>query len=425
MYSIRILRRGINSRFYQMNSETELVGKDVEISDGNQTSQGEVKEVSSNADKTTLTLDNGDQVDLKPSETQDLMTQGQAVSEPDDNGATATVHTNSDEPKDFQVSRDVTDADGNTNCVTTKVSANSEADAIKTVSMLDSRRRRNSRNYHAWLINSDVAKADAGDDDNFVVADPDVKDPNVQAEVKPQEDIDPGDTIIAKGTQDEMESVVNAVNSRKFTILNSRMYNSDADPEETHAVVDPDVKDPTVEPEVKPVTDIDPGDTVIAKGTEDEMNSVAKVVNSRKQQLLNSDTYYIARRVTANGRTVQKVAEVTAPDVAAAVKAVQSKDLSNDVKAEDYKVVNPDPDAEAELAKAKPQINSDVEVPEGQEVDGDKVPDDTESDKGTDKGTDGGKVEDPNKDEGDDTRSENSRKGVADFVQRMYGVKLG
>lgn len=149
MQKIKIVRRGFNSRRYfrKLNSVTELVGKEVEVADNQDTVQAEIEEVSVTNDEVTLTLDNGDDVILDSNEVENLLETGEAISE---DGSTP------DEPEldEFSVTREVLDADGNVNEVTTVVESEDEDSAIETVTLLDSRRGRNSRNYVVRKSNS-------------------------------------------------------------------------------------------------------------------------------------------------------------------------------------------------------------------------------------------------------------------------------
>ena len=149
MQKIKIVRRGFNSRRYfrKLNSVTELVGKEVEVADNQDTVQAEIEEVSVTNDEVTLTLDNGDDVVLDSNEVENLLETGEAISEDE---------TPAEEPEmdEFAVTREVLDADGNVNEVTTVVESEDEESAIETVTLLDSRRRRNSRNYVVRRSNS-------------------------------------------------------------------------------------------------------------------------------------------------------------------------------------------------------------------------------------------------------------------------------
>lgn len=151
MKKVSLVFRGRNSRrnFRGLNSETELLGKEVEVTEGNEVSQAEVAEVTVDKEgTTTLTLENGDEVELNKSEAEDLVETGQAVAEDEPKK----------EPEEFEVTRDVKDADGTETEVTTTVAAESEGDAVKTVETLDSRRGRNARCYrvNSRIRNSEV-----------------------------------------------------------------------------------------------------------------------------------------------------------------------------------------------------------------------------------------------------------------------------
>jgi hypothetical protein len=149
MQKIKIVRRGFNSRRYfrKLNSVTELVGKEVEVADNQDTVQAEIEEVSVTNDEVTLTLDNGDDVVLDSNEVENLLETGEAISE-DDSTSEGPVMD------EYSVTREVLDADGNINEVTTVVESADEDSAVETVTLLDSRRGRNSRNYVVRKSNS-------------------------------------------------------------------------------------------------------------------------------------------------------------------------------------------------------------------------------------------------------------------------------
>lgn len=142
MLKISIVRRGSNSRrFRKLNSVTDLVGQEVEVTNDTEVEQAEVEEVSVDSDnEVTLSLDNGDDVVLEESEAEDLIETGTAIAEDESEDVT-------EETEEFAVTRDIVAEDGTVNEVTTAVEAPSEDEAIETVKLLDSRRRRNSRKY--------------------------------------------------------------------------------------------------------------------------------------------------------------------------------------------------------------------------------------------------------------------------------------
>lgn len=149
MKKLMIIRRGVNSRraFRKLNSVTELVGKEVEVTDDSVIAETEVEEVSVDKNQdVTLTMANGDEVVIDSEEAEELIETGEVVTEPEAKPET----------EDFEVTREVTDADGNVSEVTTKVNAESEGSAIKEIELLDSRRSKNARSYRARKINSEV-----------------------------------------------------------------------------------------------------------------------------------------------------------------------------------------------------------------------------------------------------------------------------
>lgn len=145
---VQIKRRGYNSRrpFRALNSVTELVGEEVQVTDDALITEAEVEEVMVDSDgEVTLNLSNGDEVILEESEAEELIETGEVESVEGETSA-----------EDFEVTREVVDADGTVSEVTTKVEAESEGDAIKSVELVDSRRGRNSRRYRARSINSSM-----------------------------------------------------------------------------------------------------------------------------------------------------------------------------------------------------------------------------------------------------------------------------
>jgi hypothetical protein len=155
MKKVQLVRRGINARrpFRALNSVTELVGKEVEVTDGDELSTAEVEEVSVDKEgDVTLNLSTGDEVVVDATEATELIETGEVTME---EAAPAA------EPEEFEVTREIIDADGNPQEVTTLVAAEDEAKAEETVKLLDSRRNRNSRSYKVVKrsINSDPAPA--------------------------------------------------------------------------------------------------------------------------------------------------------------------------------------------------------------------------------------------------------------------------
>jgi len=159
MKKLHVVRRGFNSRrpFRKLNSVTELVGKEVEVQDADQLIQSEVEDVSvDKAGDATLTLSTGDEVILDSAEADELIETGDVVAEEDAPKV----------PDEFEVTREVVDADGNTNEVTTTVEAENEGEALQQVTLLDSRRKRNSRNYRARNKNSEIEEPVTEDPDD-------------------------------------------------------------------------------------------------------------------------------------------------------------------------------------------------------------------------------------------------------------------
>lgn len=167
MKKLMIIRRGVNSRrpFRKLNSVTELVGKEVEVTDDSVIAETEVEEVSVDKNQdVTLSLANGDEVVIDSEEAEELIESGEVVTEPEAQPVT----------EDFEVTREVTDADGNVSEVTTKVNADSEGSAIKEIELLDSRRSKNARSYRARKVNSETEPA-AATQEPEVPAEPETK----------------------------------------------------------------------------------------------------------------------------------------------------------------------------------------------------------------------------------------------------------
>jgi hypothetical protein len=144
--SRRFRNSKFNGRFNarKLNSATDLVGQEVEVENGDEVSQATIEEVSVTTDEVTLSLDNGDECVLDTNEVEELLEVGEVTSvEPEPTPLNSEV----DEVEEFNVTRDVIDAEGNINEVTTVVEAVDEDTAVETVKLIDSRRRRNSRNY--------------------------------------------------------------------------------------------------------------------------------------------------------------------------------------------------------------------------------------------------------------------------------------
>jgi len=339
MKKIEIKRRGINARraFRKLNSVTELVGKEVEVTDDSVIAETEVEEVSVDKNQdVTLSLSNGDEVIIDKEEAEELIETGKTEVEPEVAPVT----------DDFEVTREVVDADGNVSEVTTKVNAESEGDAIKEIELLDSRRSKNARSYRARKINSEV-----------------------ETPAEPE---------------------------------------TPATPEEPTTPAEPETK------EIK-----------------------------------------IVRTADCDGKKIRKIASVTAPTVDEAIEAVKAKDAKDGIQADGYEelvdleptstvVINSDVDEEILEQPAAPETPAEPETPATPEepetpvveekviselnakvsqcpktkkwfVEGDETAYETEEEA----------VKAANsKVEGTVDRESNSFKGVADFVQRKYGVTL-
>lgn len=148
----------------KLNSVSELVGEQVELTEGDSSVTTEVEAVEvDKAGNTQLELVTGDKVELNQSETTELLEEGEVVSEPElEVTEEVTEEVIEDEPtEDFTVTREVVDGD-EVRKVSTNVEAIDELDAEVKVKLLDSRRQRNTRNYNSRRVNSEpAAKPDA------------------------------------------------------------------------------------------------------------------------------------------------------------------------------------------------------------------------------------------------------------------------
>jgi hypothetical protein len=127
----------LNSKVRKLNSLVELVGQEVSVDNENEIIQSEVDSIKVTNDEVTLNLESGDQVVMDTEEAEELIETGEVATE---------VPT---EPQDFEVTREVLDEDGIVDTVTSIVEAPTEDEAIQTIQTLDSKRKRNSRNYKA------------------------------------------------------------------------------------------------------------------------------------------------------------------------------------------------------------------------------------------------------------------------------------
>lgn len=243
MKKVQLVRRGVNARrpFRALNSVTELVGKEVEVTNGDELSTAEVEEVTVDKEgDVTLNLSNGNEVVVDATEATELIETGEVSME---DAAPAA------EPEEFEVTREIVDAEGNPQTVTTTVLTEDEVQAEEQVKLIDSRRNRNSRNYKVTRkTNSDPAPAAEEELKEFKVtrvADCDGKKmrktasvtaPTLEEAIEAVKTKDTEDGIQAEGYEElvEMEP-----KQSKVTI------NSDVD-EEIEPAVDPE---PPMEPE--------------------------------------------------------------------------------------------------------------------------------------------------------------------------------
>lgn len=372
MKKLSIKRRGVNARrpFRALNSVVDLVGKDVEVMDESTMAEAEVVEVS--VDKVgdvTLNLSNGDEVVIDEVEAKELISTGEVEHAEDE----IVPEVNSDpEPEsvaeDFEVTREVVDADGVAQEVTTGVEATSESDAITKIELLDSRRKRNSRGYRAnRKLNSDAA----------------------------------GDRVVDLGVNDEFTARI-SVKGGKLDSIQMKKVN--------------DLDDKFV-----PVK-------VDAIGTEVKMDELEGVLNSAAESYrkMNSDKsqcseYKVARVADCNGKKVRKIASVTAPSIDEAIEAVKADDKSKEIDADGYEelvdkepvstvVINSDVEEMIEDPNPEPEPTMDPAPemsPEPEPTPADPAP-----------------AMDPEPEGDEIDRESNSAKGVAAFCKRKYGIDI-
>ena len=390
MKKLEIKRRGFNSRrmFRKLNSVTELVGKEVEVTDADTLTETEVAEVKVDQNQdVTLGMANGDEVVLDQAEAEELLETGSVAAE--DEVAAPT--------EDFEVTREVVDADGNVNEVTTKVEAESEGDAIKTVELLDSRRGRanNSRNYRAS---------------------------KVQVNATPRrfrrnrvQNSDPSERVVKLGCGEcEVRYTFNGDVLAKAEV-------KCPESEDFTAVEIPQIG------QVVTINDLEKcgNDAVAAAG---------------KNCKTNSREFKITRTVSSNGKKFRKVASVNAPSLEEAIEAVQVKDNADEIQADGYEelvekeptttvTINSDVEEEIlEMPAEETAVETSVETeeapaesaaePAAEEAPAEPAAEETVVEPTTPET----EIEEPVEEEVD--RESNSFKGVADFVKRKYGVNI-
>lgn len=367
MNKISIVRRGINARrpFRKLNSLTELVGKEVEVTDDSTLTEAEVEKVVIDDDAVTLNLSNGDEVDLDEPEVEELMETGEVTAEDD-----TTVEIEDD----FKVTREVEDADGNVSEVTTEVSAPTEADAIQAVSQIDSRRKRNARSYRA---------------------------------VKRQANSEVEDRTVDLATGDFI----------------ARLVTKGGKLAEVQVKKSGELDDKFVPVQIDQI-----GTEVPMEDLEKLGADAAEAYRSANCDGQGPKEFKVARNSTVEGKKVRKIASVTAPTVEEAIEAVKAKDTADGIEAEGYAElveelpestvqINSDVDEVIEEPAAEPTVTEPTEpVTEPTE------PTVTEPTEPAAEPTEPTEPTEPAADEVD--RESNSFKGVASFIERKYGIKL-
>ena len=385
MLKISIIRRVSNSRrFRKLNSVTDLVGQEVEVTNDTEVEQAEVEEVSVDSDnEVTLSLDNGDDVVLEESEAEDLIETGTAIADDESEDAP-------EETEEFAVTRDIVAEDGTVNEVTTAVEAPSEDEAIETVKLLDSRRRRNSRKYRiANSRNSRIRNSRKNNSEGDVTV--------YFAAICPTES---GYSVVnfTANNEDEAESIKAGYTSKCGD-------KGDCTPVFTKISADP-VK---VNDEVTAYMNL-------RKVPEDMVEYSSYNCDKRKNSI-----YRISRRV--NGKVCTAVVKAKNSDDA--IETLVTSDESKGVDGTDYREVTETADTtEApvteEVAPAVAEEGQ-TEVPESQEeAQTEEVSEVTEDNLEIPADT----TEAEGEGEGEDERSTNSFKGVAAFVARKYGIKM-
>lgn len=386
MKKLEIKRRGFNSRrmFRKLNSVIELVGKEVEVTDADTLAETEVAEVKVDQNQdVTLEMTNGDQVVLDQAEAEELLETGSVAAEDE-----VTAPT-----EDFEVTREVVDADGNVNEVTTKVEAESEGEAIKTVELLDSRRGRanNSRNYRASKVQKNAT-------------------PRRFSRARVQNS-DPDERVVKLGCGDcEVRYTFNG------DILAKAEVKCPESDEFTQVEI-PQIG------QVVTINDLEKcgNDAVAAAG---------------KNCKTNSREFKVSRTVSSNGKKFRKVASVTAPSLDEAIEAVKVKDNADDIQADGYAelvekepettvIINSDVDEEVLEMPAEETVETTVETDETPATEtpaAEPSTTETEVETEVEPSTPETEIKEPIEEEVD--RESNSFKGVADFVKRKYGVNI-
>lgn len=365
--------RRSNSRWSKrsFNSAVELVGEPVEISSNSGETVSTVDSVTVSSDgETTLSTESGDSVTLTEYETNELLSEGEVI-EP--------------ENTEFEVTREVTDAAGDTVEVTTKVEAENEDDAIDSVKLLDSRRNRNSRNYRIGTkMNSRKRNSR-----------------------KLNSAIPPFTIYIG----DESYEINDAVSQGDYIGADS-------------------FGDITEDPEL--IKLLESGEVTSLRWSDENAYGGGEYpqVETNCDTKKNSREFKVVRKITSNGRVVRKVASVTAPSLEEAIAAVETKDKSDDIQADGYEELVEEEPKESVMINSDTEIREETEapidVPKVEEVENpteETVAEPTESALGESTDPKSDLVEDETTQEEID-RTTNSYKGVSDFVKRKYGYNL-
>lgn len=321
MHKLSLVKRGNNSRRIRggrkINSATDLVGESVILSNEDESTAAEIDSVSINEDDSVdMDLSTGEQVTLTPEEAVELMDKGEVESEAE---VVEVPEANSDvemdpvNESDFVVERELVGDDGEVESVaTTEVSAANEDEAIEKIKLVDSRRKRNSRNYR--IKNSEVED----EMEEFKVT-REVESPEGETVVE-------STTVLAENAEEAMEKV-KSMDSRKKRKVNSKSYkvNSDTDP---------------------------------------EMNEVDPMEGEMKE--------FKIQRNCGNGK--RKVASVTAPSLEAAMDAVKAKDVKDGIQADGYEeLVEKLPEVQVQInSDVEEEIEPEVkpeDKPEGEDKD--------------------------------------------------------
>lgn len=405
MSKLKLVSRSINTRKVNgrtrfekavrtLNSVSELVGEQVELTEGESTTTAEVNAVEvDEVGNVQLELVTGDQVELSADEAGDLITQGEVTAEdlPQEPETELVVEVEDEPVEDFTVTREVVTEDG-VKEVTTKVEAIDELDAETKVKLLDSRRGRNSRNYNSRRTNSDTPEA----------------------------------TWQGEGIYG------NPKTGSMYTFLRESEWKENNQNQKYSEFITKDTEY-MLGVQGKSKEEIKAHKDMLNKWrdehkTKRQSNSVTEVVEEVEPVAPESTEFKVVRNCMVNGKSVRKVASVTAPSLDEAINAVENADKTAAIEADGYQELveeQPKPTDVEEVATVT--INSDVEIPEGDSMaEIEQSPSNPESteEEPIPSATPEETPEEAAEVAEEVDRESNSFKGVSEYVKRAYGVDL-